>query len=113
MTEGTDPRWWNDQHESAWQKIRHGLAGTWMLPAGPEVATPEAWQEQERATRFGFGARRHYAGFTEWTPEVESFLQHDWEALDTGRTWDEIRSLVRHGWAVAGDDTETPDRVTH
>ena len=113
MHEGTDPRWWNDHHESAWQKIRHGLTGAWMFPSGPEIATPEAWHEHERAARFGFGARRHYTGFPEWTPEVESILQHDWDALETGRPWEEVRGLVRHGWAVAGDDTETSDRATH
>lgn len=64
------------------------------------VANPVTAWSDEAAVRYGYGAglspnyRSHHA----WNAELESTLKTDWEAMHTGRAWDEVRLAVRYGW---------------
>jgi hypothetical protein len=76
----TGPRWWHDEHEQAWQRVRDML-GT-----------------ADAAVRYGVGARVHYGiAYPEWNELIEAKLRDEWQGL--GGAWDEARLDILRGWA--------------
>ena len=103
----TNPTWWNAEHESGWQKIRHSLQEGFRKMKSAAGGTP-AWQEgsdqtglgeSEPAVRYGYGAGHQYgaAKGTNWTT-VEPKLQKEWDSLSTGREWRHARNDIQRGW---------------
>ncbi|HEV2696232.1 MAG TPA: hypothetical protein VG347_25325 [Verrucomicrobiae bacterium] len=119
-----NPEWWTDETDSAWDRVKlaikrdwdqtkHDLGGeqpdtnqnignTTRQASGKEAIPPRgepAYDEQEAAYRFGYGARSEYgAEHSKWDDELESRLREDWEALDTDRDWETDRAAIRYGW---------------
>lgn len=77
-------------------------AGTEPIP-GPHVANESAGWSDEAAVRYGYGAglSPNYRSHLSWDHELESQLKTDWEALGSGRPWEEVRLAVRYGWTRA------------
>ena len=118
-----NPKWWNQEHESRWQRIRMAFKRDWeqtkhdfggdqpdmdqdvgdtvKQAAGkqpvPRVGAP-AYENVEAAYRFGHGARHQYPGYTIWNDELESQLQSEWRQTYSERDWKKDRDAVRKGW---------------
>jgi len=118
----TNPKWWNEEHTSAWDRVKAALKRDWeqtkadfhaggkdldqdvpdtiKQAVGKQVIPPAGvpnWEEVEPAGRYGVGARNHY-GEHDWDDRLESKLKEEWSDLKSGRTWDEVKSVVRRGW---------------
>jgi hypothetical protein len=78
--------------------VRQAVGAT-PIP-GPHVANDEEAWSDEAAVRYGYGAALspNYRDHAAWGPELEAQLKSDWEAMGSGRTWDEVRLAVRYGW---------------
>ena len=78
--------------------VRQAVGST-PLPSPHVANTDEAWSD-EAAVRYGYGAglSANYRGFQAWGPELETQLKRDWQAMSSGRPWDDVRLAVRYGW---------------
>jgi hypothetical protein len=102
-----DPTWWNAEHESGWQKVRHSLkeglskmkSAAGGKPAGQAGSGQSGLGDSEPAVRYGYGAGHQYgaAKGAKWTA-LEPKLQKEWETLGTGREWTHARGDVMRGW---------------
>lgn len=101
------PHWWNDKHDSTWERVRAALRRDWeqtkadfskkghdlnqdvddtvMQAAGKQPIPPsfvatdvEDWTSVEAGMRYGVGARQQYAEHNEWTDDLEKQLRADW-----------------------------------
>jgi len=123
MKERRNPSWWNQEHESAWERVKEAFKRDWdqtkhdmggnepdtdqdvddtvKQAAGKQPIPPRGhrtYEDVEDAYRFGYGARSHYAKYyKDWDDEVETQLREDWEQTYGGR-WTDYRSAVRLGW---------------
>jgi hypothetical protein len=119
-----NPRWWDQNHDSAWERIKAAFRRDWdqtkhdfggdepdtdqdvddtvAQAAGKQPIPPRGtatYEENENAYRFGYGARRHYGKrYNTWNNQVEEELRRDWDTMDTGVDWPRYRSAVREGW---------------
>lgn len=86
-------------------------AGTEPIPPGelpnPEsqeqrqdqrVDAPARWEDVESAVRYGYGARQEFRERPEWDEELEMRLQREWEDIEPGRVWHDVRQFVHRGW---------------
>jgi hypothetical protein len=79
-----NPRWWHDEHDDTWSRVKAAL---------------EHVLADEDAVRYGAGARQHYGiAYREWDDRLEAKMRAEWEALQTGRSWDQVKAAVRRGW---------------
>ena len=122
-----NPKWWNDEHESTWSRVKAAMKRDWeqtkadvsskgreldqdvgdtvKQAAGKQPIPPlnqpnpddDEWNRVEDGYRYGVGARSQY-GDTDWNDGVESKLREEWGDMRSGRTWDEVRHAVRRGW---------------
>jgi hypothetical protein len=118
----TNPKWWNEEHTSAWDRVKAALKRDWeqtksdfhaggkdldqdvddtvKQAAGkapiPPTNQPNDWDKVEPEHRYGVGARHHYN--EDWNDRLESKLKEEWSDLRSGRTWDEVKSVVKRGW---------------
>jgi hypothetical protein len=119
-----NPKWWNTENESAWERVkaafkrdwdqtRHDFGGnqpdtdqdvddTVKQAAGKQPIPPRgqpAYEEVEDAYRFGYGARSHYRPqYSSWDDDLETRLQEDWKETYNDRNWARYRATVRRGW---------------
>jgi hypothetical protein len=122
-----NPGWWNNQHDSAWERVKEALRRDWEqtkadlskggtdlnqdigdtigqaagkkpIPAPNQPTPDDDWNQAEPAFRYGTGAREQYADENDWNERLEGKLREEWNDLRTGRTWDEVRGYVRHVW---------------
>jgi|RhiMethySRZTD1v2_1073278.scaffolds.fasta_scaffold587264_1 hypothetical protein len=117
-----NPRWWNKDHDSAWERIKAALRADWEQTkadfskkhgkdtdqdAGDtlkQMAGKEPpprmydWDREEPAMRYGYGSSGHYRDDHDWDDRVEAKLSQEWNDLKSGRTWDEVKGSVRRGW---------------
>ena len=117
----SNPTWWTEQHDSAWERVKaafkrdwdqtkHDLGGnrpdtdqdvdnTVRQAAGKEAIPPRGqptFEDHEPAYKFGYGARSKYQGkYTQWDPNLEAQLRKDWGDVDD---WEENRAHIRKGW---------------
>jgi hypothetical protein len=62
-------------------------------------ASDEAeYRDIEPALRYGYGAALQHTAFNDWDPHLEAKLRDDWNNLDHGRSWEEVKAHVRTGW---------------
>ncbi len=115
-----NPSWWRPEYDSAWERAKkafqrdweqtkHDLGSKHARELGQDARdtvkqatgsqplpymTPRPFDQIESASRFGHGARRHYAGrYDSWSHELERELRADW-----GDDWDADHDAIRRGW---------------
>jgi hypothetical protein len=124
MKEKRNPKWWNEEHESAWGKVKAAFKRDWdqtkhdfggkqpdtdqdvddtvKQAVGKQPIPPRGqptYEEREDAYRFGYGARLQYGdSHRQWGQGLEGQLEHDWRETYTDREWRDYRDAVRRGW---------------
>jgi hypothetical protein len=124
MKETRNPKWWNPQHESSWNRVKaafkrdwdqtkHDLGGnqpdtdqdvddTVEQAAGKQPIPPRGqptYEEHEDAFRFGYGARSQYGKqYANWDTRLVSQLERDWAETYSDREWARYRNSIRRGW---------------
>ena len=124
----TNPKWWNEEHESTWGRVKAAMKRDWeqtkadvsskgreldqdvddtvKQAAGKQQIPPlsqpnldDDWDRAEEGYRYGVGARAQYGStYTQWDDRLESKLRDDWRDSKSNRTWDEVKATVRRGW---------------
>lgn len=75
--------------------------GSDPLPLPSQKTHPDAqtaWTDAEPALRYGYASRSQYADHVAWDDGLERKLESEWNTLETGRKWDEVKGSVRRGW---------------
>ena len=123
-----NPKWWNEEHESTWTRVKAALKRDWeqtkadvsdkgrdldqdvgdtvKQAAGKQPIPPMTAKNvgtdldrDEDAYRFGAGARAQYGtAYHDWDDRLEAKMRDDWEGMHTGRTWDQVKAKVRRAW---------------
>lgn len=124
------PTWWDRDFDSTWDRMKTALRRDWEqtkqhiwrnegqdLNQGtgdtvkqavgkqpiPREGVPNpldlAYDDAEPALRFGHGASLHH-GKQEWSDELESNLERDWESGSRKLEWKRARPYVRHGFRL-------------
>ena len=125
MRKTHNPKWWNKEHESSWNRVKaafkrdwdqtkHDLGGhepdtnqavddTVKQAVGKEPIPPRGqptYEEAEDAYRFGYGARSQYGErYANWDARLESQLEQDWAATFNDREWSRYRDSIQRGWS--------------
>src|ERR1043165_1603212 len=123
MYERRNPKWWNQEYESSWDRVRAAFKRDWdqtkhdfggnepdtnqnvgdtvKQAAGKQPIPPRrrpTYEEAEDAYRFGYGARAYYGKkYSNWDTKIESELQRDWRDTYRDREWNDYRRGVRRG----------------
>src|SRR5712671_7931576 len=121
MKERRNPKWWTNEHESSWDRVKAAFKRDWdqtkhdfggkepdinqdvddtvKQAAGKQPIPPRGqptFEETEDAYRFGYGARAHYGKQSaEWNPQLESQLEQDWASTYSDRDWRRFRGAIR------------------
>ena len=124
MKQKRNPKWWNPEHESRWERVKAAFKRDWdqtkhdfggkqpdtdqdvddtvKQAAGKQPIPPRGtptYEETEDAYRFGYGARSQYSQeYSEWNSQLEGRLEQDWRDTYNDREWRENRSAIRRGW---------------
>lgn len=124
MSHKRNPAWWNQEHESAWDRIKAAFRRDWeqtkhdfgrnkpdldqdvddtvKQAAGKEPIPPRgqpAFEDNEDAYRFGYGAHSYYGQrYPAWNSQLESELEKDWRNTYSDREWRSHRDYIRQGW---------------
>jgi hypothetical protein len=124
MKERHNPKWWNQEHESGWERVKAAFKRDWdqtkhdfggdepdtdqdvddtvKQAAGKQPIPPRGmptFEEHEDAYRFGYGARTHYRKqYAAWNDQLESQLQRDWSDTYSDRQYKIYRDDIRRGW---------------
>jgi hypothetical protein len=124
MNQKRNPAWWNQEHESAWDRIKAAFQRDWeqtkhdfggkqpdidqdvddtvKQAAGKQRVPPPrqaTFEENEDAYRFGYGARSNYSQrYPSWNNQLESDLEKDWRNTYSDRDWQSHRDYIRQGW---------------
>jgi len=139
IAEGPLPRFWTDEQQSAWDRVKDALHRDWLqtksdfhLSSGADLdqtakdtmkqatgkqalpATAEGrvgWERARHAIRLGHGAATFWSWEASWTDNLEQRVRAEWEALDTGIDWVDARPLVKHGWQQGRKDVGLTPRL--
>jgi len=124
MNTKRNPKWWNKEHESNWDKVKAAFQRDWdqtkhdfggkepdtdqdvddtvKQAVGKQPIPPRGqptYEEAEDAYRFGYGARSHYGKqHSSWNNQLESRLEKDWTETYNDREWKRNRDSIRRGW---------------
>ncbi|SPE53561.1 conserved hypothetical protein [Verrucomicrobia bacterium] len=124
MQNKRNPKWWTNEHESAWDRVKAAFKRDWdqtkhdfggsqpdtdqdvddtvKQAAGKQPIPPRGeptYEEAEDAYRFGYGARSQYAKrYSDWNDQLETQLEQDWRETYQDRDWGRYRGSVRCGW---------------
>lgn len=124
MRQIRNPKWWNEQNESSWDRVKAAFKRDWdqtkhdfgghepdtdqnvgdtvKQAAGKQPIPPRGqptYEEVEDAYRFGYGARSHYGTtYSSWDTNLEQRLEQDWRDTYADRDWKRYRESVRRGW---------------
>ena len=124
MKDKSNPKWWNKEHESAWDRVKAAFKRDWdqtkhdfggkqpdtdqdvddtvKQAAGKQPIPPRGmrtYEETEDAYRFGYGARSHYGkSFQSWDENLERQLEDDWRQTYNDREFRTFRDAIRRGW---------------
>lgn len=139
MKQYKNPKWWNEENDSAWNRVKlamkrdwdqtkHDLGGkepetnqsvghTTRQATGQETIPARgkpAYEESEPAYRFGFGARSEYGeDHPKWDDKLETKLEKDWNATypERKQAWMQDRAAIRYAWGYDGDEAEDKQSV--
>ena len=90
-----------DLNQDAGDTIKQA-AGKEPIPPRNIPNPPDTWESNEPALRYGYGAASYgYKDQNDWDDRLESKMKEEWNDLKSGRTWDEVKSSVQHGWRSA------------
>jgi hypothetical protein len=113
-----NPRWWREDHTSAWTRIKEAMKRDWeqtkhdfSKKSGQELNQDAGdtlkqmsgkepvgeWNSVEPAMRFGYGAGNNYKDDMAFDAR-EKDLERDWNDMKPSRPWAESRDYVRRGW---------------
>lgn len=124
MKDKRNPKWWNKEHDSAWDRVKAAFKRDWdqtkhdfgghepdtdqdvddtvKQASGKQPIPPRGqptYEEVEDAYRFGYSARAQYGKqYSSWNDQLESQLQTDWRDTYTDREWQQYRNSIRRGW---------------
>jgi len=124
MKEQRNPKWWNKENDSAWDRVKAAFKRDWdqtkhdfggdepdtdqdvddtvKQASGKQSIPPRGeptYEEIEDAYRFGYGARSQYGKqYSSWNDQLESQLQTDWRDTYNDRDWQRYRQSIRRGW---------------
>ncbi len=59
------------------------------------------WRQAEYEARYGYAMRMQRPNDA-WDSTLERSMRDEWNALNTGRSWDDARVGIRRGWDYAG-----------
>jgi hypothetical protein len=130
--EGPLPSFWTDEQQSRWDRVKDAMHRDWLQTrsdlsmsrgadlgqtakktvkqaagTAPGPTSAEAgvgWDTARHAIRLGHGAATFWASEPAWNHALAARLKDEWEDLDTGIDWVEVRELVRHGWEQGRKD---------
>lgn len=125
QSEFKKPAWWNQEHESGWERTKDALKRDWeqtkadvskkgqelnqdagdtvKQAMGKEAIPPDgvpnadSWGSNEPALRYGYGARQYFSE-SEWNDDLEGKLRTDYEQSGQSGAWDKVKGAVRRGW---------------
>jgi hypothetical protein len=60
-----------------------------------------SWSEVEPALCFGYNAARRHGYKQPWSSGLDQQLEIEWQRLETGKPWNQVRFLVYRGWLRA------------
>jgi hypothetical protein len=133
-TDSPLPRFWTDEQQSAWDRVKEALYRDWLQTkadfkaggldldqsaadtvkqAAGKQALPGAsanglgWERARHAIRLGHGAATYWPDDTKWNDDLETRVRAEWEALGTGLGWEAAGPLVKHGWKIGRKDVGT------
>ena len=124
MNSQRNPKWWNKEHSSSWDRVKAAFKRDWdqtkhdfgghepdvnqnvkdtvKQASGKETIPPRGQpnhEQTEDAYRFGYGARSQYRSrFSKWDDQLENQLKQDWKDTYNDRDWPSYRDSVRRGW---------------
>lgn len=124
MLQRRNPKWWNKENDSNWERVKAAFKRDWdqtkhdfggnqpdtdqnvddtvKQAAGKQPIPPRGlptYEEVEDAYRFGYGARSQYGQrFPSWNNQLETQLQNDWRETYNDRDWSRHRNSIRRGW---------------
>jgi hypothetical protein len=124
MNEKRNPKWWNKDNDSGWERVKSAFQRDWdqtkhdfgsnqpdlnqdvddtvKQAAGKQPIPPRGqptFEESEDAYRFGYGARSHYGKtYASWDKKLETQLEQDWRDTYNDRDWNQYRDRIRRGW---------------
>jgi hypothetical protein len=120
----SNPSWWTEHHDSAWERTKAAFKRDWdqtkhdfggdepetdqdvdntvKQAAGKEPIPPRGaptYEDAEPAYRFGHGARTYYGTrYPNWNSSLEGELRRDWESTYPDGDWDAESRYIRKGW---------------
>lgn len=136
----TNPKWWNQDHESSWQKTKSAFRRDWdqtkhdfgakepdthqnvshtvKQASGKESIPPRhqsVYEDLEPAYRFGYGAHSQYSvEHPQWNDKLESNLKKEWESLGGRKeNWERDLPAIQHGWNYEFDEDEELETTHH
>jgi hypothetical protein len=124
MRERKNPKWWTDDNDTAWERVKAAFRRDWdqtkhdfganqpdlnqdvgdtVKQAAGKQPVPmrgqPVYDEVEDAHRFGFGARSYYGKrYPAWNSDLELQLQRDWQETYSDKNWAGNRDEIRRGW---------------
>ena len=124
MNEKRNPKWWNQEYESGWDRIKAAFKRDWdqtkhdfggkqpdtdqdvddtvKQAAGKQPIPPRGqptMEDMEDAHRFGYGARMHYGKrYSAWDGGLETQLERDWRETYSDRDYYRYRDSIHRGW---------------
>jgi len=130
MNKTINPKWWNDKHAGAWDRVKDALARDWeqtkadfsgtkgqeldqdvgdtvRQAAGRQPIPPEGYpnpgkfDDFEPGLRFGYSAANEYKSDQKWDDRLEMKLKREWEDLKSGHEWDKFKAAIKRGWERA------------
>lgn len=93
-----------DLHQGALDTVKQalGLSRIPLFTSEPtEHPVQDHWYHVHRAVRYGYGSYLQYDEHEEWSGELESKLQAEWEEMKSSHRWDSAREHVVAGWQAA------------
>jgi hypothetical protein len=101
----------HEMNQSASDTLKQA-AGREHLPTINQANPPEVigvWTDAEVPYRYGYAARRQFgAEHSEWSPELEAKLKHEWMTAQDwiAHDWESARRFVRRGYELEDQDKD-------
>lgn len=114
------PSWYNDESDSAWNRIKAAFGNDWEQTkrdfgsknarelnqdvddtVKQAAGASDAFENHEQAFRFGYAAQRQYkTKYPTWNNDLDTQLRKDY-----GADYDRDRDYIRHAYEYRGGGT--------
>lgn len=79
--------------------VKQAVGSEPIPPANQPNPEPRNWDEIRPAIAYGFGAHEEYGTqYNTWDDKLETRLAKEWDKDKTGKSFDEVKPIVRRGW---------------